>query len=113
MMGQFNIKSRNPSLRIMPPVSFLDMILLEKNAKTILTDSGGVQKEAYFHKTPCITLRNETEWTETVEAGWNQLTGTDENAIIRALENTRQGKHIEDYGTGDSAGKMIGILLQS
>ena len=86
------------------------MILLEKNARTILTDSGGIQKEAYFHKIPCITLRNETEWTETVKAGWNQVTGANEKAIIHALDNISQGKAIDDYGSGNSGSKMIKLL---
>ena len=110
MMGQFNISSRNDQVKIIPPVSFLDIIKLEKNARAILTDSGGIQKEAYFHKTPCITLRNETEWTETVDAGWNQVTGAKENAIINALDNISQGRVIEDYGTGNAGRKMIELL---
>ncbi len=111
MIRQFDITSRNKYLKIIPPVSFLDMITLEKNARAILTDSGGVQKEAYFHQTPCITLRDETEWTETVEAGWNQVTGINEEEIIRAVDNARPGKIIEDYGKGDAGRKMIELLL--
>lgn len=58
-----------PTVRVLPPVGFLDMIWLERHASVILTDSGGVQKEAYFHGTPCVTLREETEWSELVDAG--------------------------------------------
>ena len=73
----------NDSLKIIEPVGYFDMIALQQSARMILTDSGGMQKEAYWLKVPCITLRDETEWTETVEAGWNILTGADRERIIR------------------------------
>ncbi len=106
------VSSQNPSLRITDPVNYLDMIMLEKHAKLILTDSGGVQKEAYFHKTPCVTIRNETEWVETVEAGWNVIAGTTADSICRAVGADFACQPISDYGTGDSANKIINILCQ-
>jgi len=74
-------------LKIIESVSYLDMMLLEKNARVILTDSGGVQKEAFFFRVPCVTLREETEWVETVEAGWNTLGGCDPDRILQALSS--------------------------
>lgn len=99
--------NQNSELYLTPPVSFIDMVMLEKNAKIILTDSGGIQKEAYFHQVPCITFRNETEWGETIEAGWNQLAGTEKKSITRAARNTGTGRSINEYGNGNAAKKII------
>ena len=102
------------SLQLIDPVSYLDMLLLEKQAKVILTDSGGVQKEAYWFKVPCITLRNETEWIETKESGWNVIVGSEPTSIIRAVEQTQPGSiHKDAYGNGDSAEKIADILMKS
>jgi UDP-GlcNAc3NAcA epimerase len=102
------------ALRIIASVSYVDMLVLEKHAAAILTDSGGVQKEAYFHRTPCITMRQETEWTETVNTGWNTLVGTDTNKILQAVAHTAiPDIEISEYGTGKAALTIIDILCQS
>ncbi|MCD6172020.1 MAG: UDP-N-acetylglucosamine 2-epimerase (non-hydrolyzing) [Thermoplasmata archaeon] len=99
-------------LRLIDPVSYLDMLVLEKNAKVILTDSGGVQKEAFFFKVPCVTLREETEWVETVESGWNTICGgSNVKQITQAAVNAQPGiRNSFFYGNGDSAKKIVTIL---
>jgi len=114
MMIRNNI-SANPSFcHLIPPVSYLDMLTLERNARAILTDSGGVQKEAYFFKIPCITLRNETEWVETVESGWNVLVGADKEKIVAAVQRgaSSSSTHKNFYGDGKSSDKIAGIIAE-
>lgn len=107
-------QSESRHLRYIDPVSFLDMIILEKNARIILTDSGGVQKEAYWHRVPCVTLRDETEWVETVETGWNRVVGVDADGVIAAVRNAENGPapetHPPLFGEGDAAACMCGLL---
>ncbi|WP_343748429.1 UDP-N-acetylglucosamine 2-epimerase (non-hydrolyzing) [Fluviicola sp.] len=95
------------NVRIIEPVGYLDMVRLEGAAKKILTDSGGIQKEAFFLGVPCITLREETEWVETVENGWNTLTGTSESRILEAIvafDPKTERKH--PFGDGKSAQRI-------
>lgn len=102
----------NHNVRIIEPVGYLAMLQLEANADCILTDSGGVQKEAYWVGVRCITLRDETEWVETVELGWNRLVGADTAAIVEAVHSWRpSAPRLPVYGDGDSAEKISDILL--
>ncbi len=111
-----NLLASTAGLKFLDPVGYLDMIRLEKNARVIVTDSGGVQKEAFFYGIPCVTVRPETEWVELVEMGWNRLVGTDAQAMVQAVEEMAAAVPSvpggdEVYGNG-AAGKLIlGILL--
>jgi len=104
----------NPGVRLVEPVSFLDMVMLEKHAKVILTDSGGVQKEAYFHGVPCVTLRDETEWVETVDAGWNTIASADKTRILAAESNCHDKLKtaIDEYGQGHAAKVIVDLLIE-
>jgi len=116
MIKQFKLEFSG-NVKIIDPVSYFDMLILEKNAAVVLTDSGGVQKEAYFFATPCVTMRNETEWTETVEAGMNILTGPSCNGIVQAVEKFLTGPLPEKeqlpspYGDGNASEKIIDIIM--
>ncbi|MEA2012474.1 MAG: UDP-N-acetylglucosamine 2-epimerase (non-hydrolyzing) [Verrucomicrobiota bacterium] len=111
MLKMFDLDNLAEKLKIIEPVSFVEMNKLMKNAATIITDSGGIQKEAYFHKRPCVTVRKETEWLETIEAGWNKLTAPVTKEIINAVKNSSVGKAIPEYGTGNSAEIIIKEIL--
>lgn len=104
----FGIKLESPNLNVINPLGFYDMLVAEKNARKIITDSGGIQKEAYFFNVPCITLREVTEWTETVEEGFNVLVDADRNKITDAIANfeiTGKNRHI--YGNGGASKKTV------
>lgn len=100
-------------VHLIEPVGYLEMTQLEKHAALIATDSGGVQKEAYFHRVPCVTLRDETEWIELVDAGWNRLAPPDDaGRIVAAVELSlgTQGRDVSPYGDGDAAAKIAARL---
>lgn len=103
------------NIKIVDPVGYLEMVWLEVNSDLIVTDSGGVQKEAYFHGKYCITLREETEWVELVEHGFNKLVGYDAKLIVDGI-NTSDSKKIESsgiYGDGKTAKKILDIIVST
>ena len=103
ILAQLNIV---PAFKLIDPVGYFDMIVLLKNCEMVITDSGGVQKEAFFFGKHCITMREQTEWVELVENGFNTLTGSDAEKIVTAYEQTKQKKSdfsINLYGKGQAA----------
>jgi UDP-GlcNAc3NAcA epimerase len=103
-----------PNVVAIDPVGYLEMVALELNAKAIATDSGGVQKEAYLAGVPCLTLRSETEWVETVAAGWNRVIGDDPSAVRAALEDRsymdRSRPRLSLFGDGHAAERTVAAL---
>ncbi|MDO9546471.1 MAG: UDP-N-acetylglucosamine 2-epimerase (non-hydrolyzing) [Pelolinea sp.] len=102
------------NVQLIDPVGYLDMLMLENNAECILTDSGGIQKEAYLLGVRCITMRDETEWVETVDAGWNYLAGADHEKISKSFYDFHPKEHRQQiYGSGDAADKIVQIIKSS
>ena len=97
-------------LLIRPPLGYLDFLELTRNARALITDSGGAQKEAYLLGVRCLTLRDTTEWTETVETGWNVLVGLDRDAALAALERTPPRERPELYGGGRAAQRVCDVV---
>lgn len=106
----FNCQKGN--LIMTDPLGYLDMLMLEQSARLILTDSGGIQKEAYFLSVPCITLRGETEWVETVDSGWNVLVGSIPSKILQAVAKTDwpRDKSALLFGDGKAAERIVDEL---
>jgi UDP-GlcNAc3NAcA epimerase len=99
---------------VLEPVPYLDMVALEQSAKIIITDSGGIQKEAFFYNVPCITMREETEWVETVALGWNQVVGACHKKIYTAFLQAQKGRtDVLPYGDGQSAKRIIETILET
>jgi UDP-GlcNAc3NAcA epimerase len=106
-----------PHVKLIEPVGFLEMLCLEEACEFIVTDSGGLQKEAYFFAKPCITLRDQTEWVETVKAGWNVIVGADKEKILNAFNdlksNSRPAYSPSFYGNGLAGTKIVEKIINT
>lgn len=105
--------SYRSNVRIINPVGYLEMVALLSNCVKVFTDSGGLQKEAYFLQKPCITLREETEWPETLEGNWNITAGADRLKILEKVQQNSFGPQYHHFGDGNAAGKIIQKLLEN
>jgi UDP-N-acetylglucosamine 2-epimerase (non-hydrolysing) len=114
-LGDHSLKEKiGKNVIVTKPVGYFDFIYLQKNANKILTDSGGIQKEAYLLGIPCITLRKNTEWIETIEDGWNVLVGSNKEKILNAInEFIPSGKQRKVFGDGAASKKIVNILNQN
>ncbi|MDS1003602.1 UDP-N-acetylglucosamine 2-epimerase (non-hydrolyzing) [Clostridium sporogenes] len=109
-MEDYNLKFSD-NVKLIKPLGYLDMITLEMNSEKIITDSGGVQKEAFFMKKPCITIRNETEWIETVQDGWNVIVGTNKEKILESIVYFKpKRKQQTIFGNGKASDKILDII---
>ena len=114
MLKNFNLWDKvTRKVKVIKPVGYLDMLILEKHAKKILTDSGGIQKEAYIFKVPSITLRENTEWVETVEDGWNVLVGANKEKIVKMANDFEpKGRQRDVFGKGDASEKIVEVIKE-
>ncbi|MBP1968451.1 UDP-GlcNAc3NAcA epimerase [Virgibacillus natechei] len=102
-----------PPIKLVEPLNYFDMLTIASNANVILTDSGGVQKEAYMLQVPCITIRDETEWEETVQSGWNHLAGSDTQQIVDTVKALQIPKEYPTlFGDGRTSQKIVEILMR-
>lgn len=111
MLASYGIDLNNiPNLKVIEPVGYLDMLTLEANARKIITDSGGVQKEAYFMKVPCVTVREQTEWVETLEEDANILAGTSVEKILKGINYDVTPSYKNVFGDGNASKKIVDII---
>jgi UDP-GlcNAc3NAcA epimerase len=109
--GLMEILQSSDNVKVLEPLDFLSFTAMERDANKIMTDSGGVQKEAYFWGVPCVTVRDETEWIETLEGGWNILTGADRVKISEALERPRpKNKRTVVYGDANVSSRIVAMI---
>jgi UDP-GlcNAc3NAcA epimerase len=113
MLDKFDLEF-SENVQLIEPIGYLDMLILEKNADCILTDSGGIQKEAYLFGVRCITMRNETEWIETVDSGWNYLAGANRVKILKSFYDFNpKNARPQIYGNGDASDKIVQLIKSS
>jgi UDP-N-acetylglucosamine 2-epimerase (non-hydrolysing)/UDP-GlcNAc3NAcA epimerase len=110
--GLLDALSAGANVRLLPPLGYMAFTSLLCNARAVLTDSGGVQKEAYLAGVPCVTMRDTTEWTETVDVGWNVLVDLDADAALAALERTPPAERPQLYGDGRAGERVVAELAQ-
>jgi UDP-N-acetylglucosamine 2-epimerase len=109
-MARWGIEA-GANLRLCDPVGYLEMVALERSARSVISDSGGVRREAYFLGIPCVTLREDSEWPETLAEGWDVLAGDDVDRIVAAAQRPRPAGEPEPlFGDGNAAGKIVEIL---